>query len=115
LLLAALAHAGGWPIPMGGSQAIADALITDLEAHGGELRTGVRIRRLADLPPARAVLFDTTAEAAAAILGDSLPSPVARGLRRLGHGPGAAKVDLVLDGPIPWADGRLGDAGTVHV
>src|SRR5699024_11010334 len=69
----------------------------------------------ADLPPASAVLFDTTAAAAATILGDSRPRGVARGLRRLGHGPGAAKVDLVLDGPIPWADPRVGQAGTVHV
>ena len=115
LLLAALAHADGWPIPVGGSQTITDALLADLLAHGGEVRAGTRVRSLADLPPASAVLFDTTAEAAATILGDSLPSGVARGLRRLGHGPGAAKVDLVLDGPIPWADPRVGQAGTVHV
>ena len=115
LLLATLAHADGWPIPVGGSQAITDALLADLEAHGGEVRTGVRVRSVEDLPPARAVLFDTTAEAAATILGDALPARVARGLQGLGHGPGAAKVDLVLDGPIPWGDPRLGDAGTVHV
>ena len=115
LLLAALAHADGWPIPVGGSQAITDVLLADLVAHGGEVRTGTRVRSLRDLPPALAVLFDTTAEAAAAILGDSLPSRVARGLRGLRHGPGAAKVDLVLDGPIPWADPRVGAAGTVHV
>ena len=115
LLLAALAHADGWPIPVGGSQTITDALLADLLAHGGEVRAGTRVRSLADLPPASAVLFDTTAEAAATILGDSLPSGVARGLRRLGHGPGAAKVDLVLDGPIPWADPHVGQAGTVHV
>lgn len=115
LLLAALAHSDGWPIPVGGSQAITHELLTDLEAHGGEVRTGARVRSLEDLPPARAVLFDTTAEAAAGILGDALPAHVGRGLRGLGHGPGAAKVDLVLDGPIPWGDPRLGDAGTVHV
>ncbi|SLM88799.1 phytoene desaturase family protein [Brevibacterium yomogidense] len=115
ILLAMLGHADGWPIPVGGSQAIANALLADLEAHGGETRTGVRVRSVEDLPPARAVLFDTTAEAAAAVLGDTLPARVGRGLQDLGHGPGAAKVDLVLDGPIPWGDPRLGDAGTVHV
>ncbi|MGO1397492.1 MAG: phytoene desaturase family protein [Brevibacterium yomogidense] len=115
LLLATLAHGEGWPIPVGGSQVITNALVADLTAHGGEVRTDVRVRSVEDLPPARAVLFDTTAEAAAAVLGDALPARVRQGLRGLGHGPGAAKVDLVIDGPIPWGDPRLGDAGTVHV
>jgi phytoene dehydrogenase-like protein len=35
LMLATLGHAVGWPIPVGGSQAIPDALIADLRAHGG--------------------------------------------------------------------------------
>ena len=35
LMLATLAHTVGWPIPVGGSQAIPDALIADLRAHGG--------------------------------------------------------------------------------
>ena len=34
LMLATLAHTVGWPIPVGGSQAIPDALIADLRAHG---------------------------------------------------------------------------------
>ena len=42
LMLATLAHSVGWPIPVGGSQAITDALIADLRAHGGELTAGCR-------------------------------------------------------------------------
>ena len=46
LALQAHAHAGGWPIPRGGTQAITDALVADLVAHGGELMTerGGRVR-----------------------------------------------------------------------
>ena len=45
LLLGTLAHAeGGWPIPRGGSGAITAALVADLEAHGGTIRTDHRVR-----------------------------------------------------------------------
>ncbi|WP_029088808.1 phytoene desaturase family protein [Brevibacterium album] len=115
MLLAVLAHAEGWPLPVGGSQAIVDALAADLEAHGGTVRTGVRITRADELPPARAHLFDTTAEAAAGILGPRLSAHRRAALRRLGHGAAAAKVDFVVDAPIPWRDPCIAEAGTVHV
>lgn len=113
-LLAALAHGPGWPIPEGGSGEITRALLADLHAHGGTLGTGDRIR---DLPvgTARAVLLDTNADEAARLLGPRLRPHVSRGLRRLGHGGAAAKVDLVLDGPIPWDEPAVGRAGTVHL
>ncbi|QAY69727.1 phytoene desaturase family protein [Xylanimonas protaetiae] len=120
LLLASLAHAGaGWAIPRGGSQAIADALVRDLRAHGGDVVTGVRVRSRADLPAARAYLFDTTPRTLLDVLGDEVPAAARAALRRLRHGDAAAKVDFVLDGPVPWADpdgvGAVARAGTVHV
>lgn len=114
-LLASLAHAGGWPIPAGGSQVLVDALADDLRAHGGTITTGVEVRDARSLPRTRAVLWDTSADAAASILGDRLSARTARGLRALGHAGAAAKVDLVLSGPIPWTDPDVGRAGTVHL
>ncbi len=115
LLLATLGHSVGWPVPVGGSQAIADALLADLEAHGGQVLTGRRVTRRADLPPARDYLFDTAVPAVLASLGDELPVHVRAQLRRFTHGPGASAVTLVLDGPIPWADPDVARSGTVHV
>ncbi|MFC8799106.1 phytoene desaturase family protein [Promicromonospora sp. NPDC057138] len=116
LLLAALAHAdGGWAIPVGGSQAIIGALVRDLEAHGGTVEAGRRVRSWSDLPPARAVLFDTTPATLLRIAGDRV-GPVRRAaLRRFRHGNAAAKVDFVLSGPVPWGVPDVGRASTVHV
>lgn len=115
MLLATLAHGAGWPIPVGGSQAITDALAADLEAHGGKVRTGVHIDTAADLPPARTYLLDTSAGTAARIWDASLPASVRAGLTRFGHGDAAAKVDFVLSGPVPWRDAELAAAGTLHL
>src|SRR5690606_26742051 len=50
LLLAAHGHARtGWSYPRGGAQRIADALASDLHAHGGGMRTGEHVRDLAAL------------------------------------------------------------------
>ena len=52
MLLGQLGHVVGWPMAEGGSQAIADALVTLLVEAGGELRCGVRVGSLSELPPA---------------------------------------------------------------
>lgn len=115
LLLATLAHAGGWPIPVGGSQSIIDALVADLEAHGGSIQTGVEVRSWRELPVAHAYLLDTSPRAAARIWGDRLPPRALNSLRRFRYGDAAAKVDFVLSGPVPWRAPEVGRAGTVHV
>ena len=115
LLLATLAHAVGWPVPEGGSQAIADALVADLTAHGGKIDTGRRVERLDEVAEARAVLFDTGAAELARVAGSALPERYRRALRRFRAGSAACKVDYVLDGPAPWAAPGCRVAGTVHL
>ncbi|WP_173922723.1 NAD(P)/FAD-dependent oxidoreductase [Agromyces sp. Marseille-P2726] len=115
LALGAYAHAGGWPIPVGGSQAIVDALADDLLAHGGSITTDAEITDLGDLPSARAVLLDVTPRALLRMAGDRMPRRYARSLRRFRYGNGVAKVDFALAGPVPWSNSELRSAGTVHV
>src|SRR5581483_2901412 len=43
LMLAASAHAGGWPVPKGGAGALTKALIAHLESLGGKVHTSQRI------------------------------------------------------------------------
>jgi phytoene dehydrogenase-like protein len=115
VLFAITAHAVDWPVPEGGSQAIWRALVSYLESLGGRIETGRRITRLAELPDARVVLFDTSPDQLAAIAGDALPAGYRRRLGRYRYGPGAFKLDWALDGPIPWRDPACREASTVHV
>lgn len=109
--LGGLAHAAGWPLVRGGIGALSGALVRDLEAHGGRVELGRRVRSRADLPAARATLLDMHAHAAATLLRPGLATRVTR----IPLGGGVCKVDLVLDGPIPWSEERVGHAGTVHL
>ncbi|MEU7157599.1 phytoene desaturase family protein [Streptomyces chrestomyceticus] len=115
LLLGHLAHGTGWPVPRGGSVRIAEALLADVAAHGGTVTTGQRITDLRDLRGARAVLLDLGPKEFLAVAGPLLPRAYRAGLRSFRYGPGAAKVDYLVSGPVPWADPMVGRAGTVHL
>ena len=115
LVFAVTAHVEDWPVAAGGSHAITRALAGHLRSLGGAIETGRRVERLADLPAARVVLFDTSPDQLARIAGDALPLGYRRRLERYRYGPGAFKLDWALDGPIPWRDPRCREASTVHV
>lgn len=115
LALGAYAHARGWPIPIGGSQAIADALVADLRAHGGDLVLDHDIASLAELPAARITMLDVTPRALLRLAGDDLPSRYRRALEAFRYGGGVAKVDFALNAPVPWTNAEVRTAGTVHV
>jgi phytoene dehydrogenase-like protein len=115
LMLAALAHVVGWPLPRGGSQAIADALAACLVDLGGEIVTGQEVKSLRELPAARAVLLDVTPRQVVQIAGDQLPGGYRRQLEKYRYGPGVFKIDWALSEPIPWRAEACRRAGTVHI
>ncbi|MGH7659243.1 MAG: phytoene desaturase family protein, partial [Gemmatimonadales bacterium] len=115
LVLAGSAHAAGWPLVEGGSGRLTDALVATLKRYGGTIETGRTIRSFDELPPARAALFDVTPRQLDLIAGRSLPRRYARRLQSWRYGPGVFKLDLALDGPIPWTNAECGTAGTVHL
>ncbi|PSL02534.1 phytoene dehydrogenase-like protein [Haloactinopolyspora alba] len=115
LSLGALAHSPGWPLPVGGSQAIVQALVDDLKAHGGSIETGVDVTSFEQLPRARAYLFDTNPWTMTRVVGERMPQRYRRAIERFRPGNAAAKVDFVLSGPVPWANREVGRAGTIHV
>ncbi|MCI9889333.1 NAD(P)/FAD-dependent oxidoreductase [Micrococcales bacterium 31B] len=145
LVLAASAHGGGWPMPLGGAQSIADALAADLLAHGGTLEVGRHIAHLDDLDglggsgPDPLVIADVPLRQAAAWVDQGAHPTRPHGTRPTGATPGdtpagarereayrrtvarvrpgnaAARVDYAVNAPIPWRDPSVAAAATVHL
>jgi len=115
LFLGGLAHAVGWPMAAGGSQAIADALVAELFANGGAIECDRPVRSLDELPSSRVVLADVVPRNLLAMAGDRLPARVRRAYEKFRHGPAVFKLDYALSDPVPWRDPATARAGTVHV
>jgi phytoene dehydrogenase-like protein len=115
LVMLASAHADGWPIPAGGAGRIPDALAAELRRLGGTIEVGRSVASVRDLPAHHVALFDVTPRQLATIAGERLPGRYRRSLERFRYGPGVFKLDVALDGPIPWRASDLARAGTVHL
>lgn len=115
LMFAVTAHMTNWPVAAGGSATITQALAGYLRSLGGTIETGRQITDLNQLPPTKAILFNTDPRQLAAMGADRLPSTYLKRLRRYNYGPGVFKLDWALSEPIPWRDKRCLEASTVHV
>ncbi len=108
-------HSGGWPVAKGGSRSVTDALASVIRAQGGTIETGRRVESLSELPAADAVVLDLAPAGVLELAGDRLPERVRRAYRRYRYGPGSFKVDLAVEGGVPWLSDDCRRAGTVHV
>jgi phytoene dehydrogenase-like protein len=115
IVLAAAAHAVGWPIPRGGSQAITDALIAYLRSLGGVVQTSTPVERIEDVGPVEIALCDTTPRQLLRLAGDRFHSVDRERFARFRPGPGIFKVDYALSEAIPWRAQDCALAATVHV
>ncbi|MFD8309346.1 phytoene desaturase family protein [Streptomyces sp. NPDC059690] len=131
-LMAMLGQTYGFPVPVGGSGALTQALTRRLEASGGQLRCGQRVTsitvrdgraagvRTADgrmIAARRAVLADVSVPAlyGELIAPEHLPDQLLADLRRFQWDFATFKVDWALDGPVPWQAEQAARAGTVHL
>lgn len=115
LVLSTAAHLDGWPLIQGGSQGLADALASYFISIGGEIRTGLYVENVDQLPPARAILFDTGPKQLLQIAGYRFSSFYKSQLSKYRYGPGVFKIDWALDGPIPFTAEECRQAGTIHL
>lgn len=111
----AAGHSVGWPVIRGGTGRFTDASIAMLRGMGVRFETGQRITRLHELPRHDIVMLDVHPHIAAGILAEHQPSGSRRAYRRFRPGPAAFKVDLAVEGGIPWSNPEVAKAGTVHL
>ncbi|MFF0015691.1 phytoene desaturase family protein [Streptomyces sp. NPDC005374] len=131
-LMAMLGQTYGFPVPVGGSGALTEALTRRLEAKGGRIRCGQRVERIVvrggravgvrtaagdAVAARRAVLADVSVPALYGELLDPehLPAQLQDDLRRFQWDFATFKVDWALDGPAPWQAEQASRAGTVHL
>lgn len=114
-MLLAAGHSVGWPVAAGGSGWITKALASLLTTLGGTIETGVEVKSLAELAPATVIMLDLAPEAVVRLAGDRLPRRVRRAYERWRHAPAAFKVDLAVEGGVPWTAEACRRAGTVHL
>ncbi len=113
-LLIAAGHAVGWPVAVGGSHQISKAMASLLESLGGQVTTSDPVTDAAELD-ADIIMFDLAPGAVARLLNDRLPPKVRNSFTRWKHGPAAYKVDLAIEGDIPWTHADGHQAGTLHL
>ncbi len=115
ILMAAPAHAVGWPIPRGGAQSLTNALCRLLSTLGGKVNTSSPVQSLAALANYDLFLCDLTPRQLLKVGGQRLSDSYKRRLGKYRYGAGVFKVDYALNTPIPWKAPDCLRAATVHL
>lgn len=115
MVLLTAGHIKGWPVPLGGSKKIANALSSYFLSLGGKIITGLHVRSMSDIPSSRAVMFDLTPRQILQIAGNAFSSIYKWQLQRYRYGMGVFKIDWALDGAIPFTASECRSAGTIHL
>ncbi|SEA36415.1 phytoene desaturase family protein [Pedobacter hartonius] len=115
MVLSAVGHVHGWPIPKGGSQSVANALAGYFVSLGGKIQTGQMVKSLDELPKAKTVLLDLTPKQLLEIAPEKFSALYKWQLGRYRYGMGVFKIDWALSSPIPFTAAECLKAGTVHI
>jgi phytoene dehydrogenase-like protein len=119
ILMAAPAHAVGWPIPRGGAQSLTNALCGFLSTFGSKVNTSSPVQSLAALanvsPNYDLLLCDLTPRQLLKVGGQRLSDSYKRQLGKYRYGAGVFKVDYALNAPLPWKAPDCLRAATVHL
>ncbi len=115
MVLSAVGNKYGWPVPIGGSQAIANALLSYYQSLGGHLQTGSWVTDTASLPSHKLLILDLTPKQLLELKGLNFSAGYVRQLQRFRQGMGVFKIDWALSEKTPFRDIRCQEAATVHL
>jgi len=115
LVLLTVGHKRGWPVAEGGSQSIANALVSLFISLGGKIELNYTVTSLDQLPSSRAVLLDVTPVQLLEIAGRRLSPVYRRQLKKFRYGMGVFKIDWALAEQIPFKSELSKNAGTIHL
>lgn len=115
MVLASLAHRVGWPVVRGGSQRLANAMLTYFKSLGGQVRLDTLVTDVRDLPSHEFLILDITPKQLLQMDGLKLTAAYKKQLVKFRYGMGVFKMDWALSEPIPFSDARCRSAGTVHL
>jgi len=115
ILMAAPAHAVGWPIPRGGAQSLTNSLCGYLSTFGSKVKTSSQVQSLAALANYDLLFCDLTPRQLLDVGGQRLSDSYKRRLGKYRYGAGVFKVDYALNAPIPWKADDCLRAATVHL
>ncbi|MFO0633134.1 MAG: NAD(P)/FAD-dependent oxidoreductase [Nannocystaceae bacterium] len=129
-MLGMTATTGGYVVPQGGAQSIADAFVRCAEQHGARMQLGARVARVVvrNDRACAVALADGTEIGARTILADTdvgrlmldlverehVPGRMVEFLQRYPRGWGTFKIDWALSGPVPWSCEPARRAAVVH-
>jgi phytoene dehydrogenase-like protein len=115
MVLSAVGHKHGWPIPKGGSQKIADALASYFISLGGKIQIGFMVKSLKELPAAKVILLDLTPKQLLDLGEEEFSWLYKHQLKNYNYGMGVFKIDWALSEPVPFKAEACRQAGTVHL
>ena len=115
LVLTSAAHIKGWPLSRGGSAAITTAMANYFLSIGGRIETNRTVKKIEELPSAKAYLLDVTPKQLLGIAGHHFSEWYKKQLQRYQYGMGVFKIDWALSEPIPFKSAFCRQAATVHI
>lgn len=115
LLFPLIGHYSGWPFPKGGAGRLTNAILSYMHNFDIEIITDFQVNKLADIPSARAIVFDVTPRQLLAIAGEHVPYLYRKQLEKFRYGPGVFKIDWALREAIPFKNSESRKAVTIHI